>query len=80
MTVKEQLHQVVDELNDAQAEAALRRIEALRSDPLVRFMDAAPVDDEPITPEEEPAIAEAETERAAGAERISFDEINRTYG
>lgn len=65
MTVKEQLDRVVDELSDDQAEAALRRIDALRSDPLVRFMDAAPLDDESVTAEEKAAIAEVETDRAA---------------
>ena len=80
MTVKEQLHRVVDELSDEQAEAALRRIDAMRSDPLVRYMDSVPLDEEPVTSEEEAAIAEIEAEQAAGAERVSFDEIKRTYG
>lgn len=80
MTVKEQLHRVVEELSDEEAEAALRRIDALRSDPLVRFMDAAPLDDEPVTAEQQAALAEVDAERAAGAGRISFDEIKRTHG
>jgi hypothetical protein len=79
MTVKERLHRVVDELTDAQAEAALRRIDALRDDPLVRYLDAAPVDDEPVTAEEEAAIAEAEADRINGAPTVSFDEIKRKY-
>jgi hypothetical protein len=79
MTVKERLHQVVDELTDEEAEAMLRRVEALRSDPFVRYLDAAPVDDEPVTPEEEAAIAEVEADRAAGVPRIPFDDVKRKH-
>lgn len=79
MTVKERLHRAIDELSDEQAEAALRRIDALRDDPLVRFLDAAPVDDEPVASEEEAAIAEVEADRANGVPTIPFDEIKRTY-
>jgi hypothetical protein len=67
------------QLSDVEAEAALRRIDALRGDPLVRFLDAAPVEDEPITPEEEAAVAEADADRDAGEPSISFDEIRRKY-
>jgi len=78
MTVKERLHRVVDEMSDDEAET-LRRIETLRSDPLVRFFDAAPIDDEPVTPEEEAATAEVERDRRAGISPFSFDEIRRRY-
>lgn len=77
--MKERLHLVIDKLSDEEAEAALRRIEALRNDPLVRFLDAAPIDDEPVTAEETAAIAEADADRAAGADSIPFDEIKRKY-
>ena len=80
MTVKERLHQVVEELSDEEAEAMLRRVEALRSDPFLRYLDAAPVDDEPVTPEEEAAIAEVEADRAAGVPRIPFDDVKRKHG
>jgi hypothetical protein len=57
----------------------LRRVEALRRDPFVRYLDAAPVDDEPVTPEEEAAIAEVEADRAAGVPRIPFDDVKRKH-
>jgi hypothetical protein len=79
MTVKERLHQVVDQMSDEEAEAMLRRIEILRTDPFVRFLDAAPIDDEPVSPEEEAAVAEVEADRAAGVPTIPFDEIKRKY-
>jgi len=79
MTVKERLHRVVDELSDEEAEAMLRRVEALRTDPLVRFLDQAPVDDEPVTTEEEAALAEVEADRAAGVPTIPLDDVKRKY-
>jgi len=79
MTTRERLHQVVDELSDEEAEAMLRRIEILRTDPFVRFLDGAPIDDEPVTAEEEAAVAEVEADRAAGVPTIPFDEIKRKY-
>lgn len=79
MTVKARLHQAVDELTDGQAEAALRRIDALRSDPLVQFLDSAPVDDEPVSDEERAAVAEAEAARVAGISSIPLDEIKRKF-
>ena len=51
-----------------------------RKDPLVRFLDGAPLDDEPETDEERAAVAEVESDRAAGVEGVSFEEIKRAYG
>ena len=79
MTVKERLHRVVEEMTDEEAEATLRRIDTLRNDPFVCFLDAAPVDDEPITAEDEQAFADVEADRAAAVPNISFDEIKSKY-
>ena len=79
MTVKERLHHVVEQMTDEEAEATLRRIDAQRTDPFVRFLDAAPIDDEALTAEEEAAVAETDADRAAGIPPISFDDIKRTY-
>lgn len=79
MTVKERLHRAVEELSDEEAEAVLRQLEALRSDPFVRYLDSAPVDDEPVTPAEEAAIAEVEADRVAGMPRVPFDDVKRKY-
>ena len=79
MTVKERLLRVVEEMTEAEAEATLRRIDVLRNDPLVRFLDAAPIDDEPITAEDVQAIADVEADRAAAVPTISFDDIKSKY-
>jgi hypothetical protein len=39
---------------------------ASRTDPFVRFLEAAPIDAEPITAEEDAAIAEVEADRSCG--------------
>ena len=46
MSVKERLHDVVEQMSEEEAEATLRRIDAKRADPFLRFLDAAPIDDE----------------------------------
>jgi hypothetical protein len=79
MTVKERLHQVIEQMTDEEAEATLRRIEARRTDPFLRYLDAAPLDDEPVSPEEEAAVAEVEADRAAGVPTIPFDDIKRKH-
>lgn len=79
MTVKDRLHQMVDSMSEEEAEATLRRINLQRADPLVRFFDAAPVDDEPVSADEEAAVAEADADRAQGVPTIPFDEIKRKY-
>ena len=79
MTVKEHLHDVVEQMSDEEAAATLRRIDAQRTDPFLRFLDAAPIDDEPVSPDEEAALAEVEADRAAGVPTIPFDEIKAKH-
>jgi hypothetical protein len=79
VTIKERLHDVVDRMTDEEAEATLRRIDAQRLDPLLRFLDAAPIDDEPVSSDEEAALVEVEADRAAGVPRVSFDDIKHKY-
>jgi len=79
VTVKERLHHVVEQMTDEEAEATLRRIDAQRADPFVRFLDAAPIDDEPVSAEEEASVAEVEANRATGVPTIPFDDVKRKY-
>ena len=79
MTVKERLHDVVNDMSDEEAEAPLRRIVAQRTDPFLGFLDAAPIDDEPVSSEEQATLAEVETDREAGVPRVSFDDVKHKY-
>jgi predicted transcriptional regulator len=76
MNARERLMQVVAQMPDDEAEATLARIHARRSDPFLRYLDAAPIDDEPLTPEEEAAIAAGRADAAAGRV-VSFDDLKR---
>jgi hypothetical protein len=59
MTTKERLHQLVDELSEQEAEAALVIVERRRDDPMLHALASAPIDDEPPDPEEDASAAEA---------------------
>jgi PHD/YefM family antitoxin component YafN of YafNO toxin-antitoxin module len=78
MTAKEQLRERIETLTEREAEHTLRLLDDLR-DPLTRFLDEAPLDDEPITPEELAAVAEARADVEAGR-TVSLDEIKRELG
>ena len=80
MTAKEKLRAAVDELSEADAADILDYL-AHRdpgSDGLSELLRNAPVDDEPVTPEEEEGVAEARAEIARG-EIISAEEIRREF-
>lgn len=55
-------------------------IEARANDPLIRWLEQAPPEDEEISAEEEAAVQEALEELAKGAPLISLDEIKREFG
>lgn len=77
MTAKEQLRERIETLTEHEAERTLRLLDDLR-DPLTALLDNAPIDDEPSTPEEEAAVAEARADIAAGR-TVSLDEITREF-
>jgi hypothetical protein len=77
MTAKEQLRELVDELSETEAARALEVLIARRGeqrDALMEFLENAPLDDEPTTPEEEAAVQEA-LEAAARGETITLEEF-----
>jgi hypothetical protein len=51
--------------------------DASQTDPFRCFLEAALTEDETITAKEDDAIAEVETDRAAGVPSIPFDVIKR---
>jgi CO dehydrogenase/acetyl-CoA synthase beta subunit len=68
MTVKDDLHRLVDELPKKELHSAKRYLEYLRNlgDPVLRALIEAPEDDEEETEEERAAVAEAYKDLAAG--------------
>ena len=79
MAVKDKLHQLVDELPDSEVHAAERFLAYLRdvgSDPFLRMLAEAPVDDEPTTAEEDEGAAEAWQEYLRGEAR-PWEEVRK---
>jgi hypothetical protein len=73
MTVKEDIHHLVDELDEDAAREALAYLHTLG---LPAFLRNAPLDDEPETDEERVAVQEARDELARG-EFVSAEEAKR---
>lgn len=74
--LRARLHELVDELPDAELAAARRFLEflGLTEDPVLRALRLTPPDDEPVTDEERAAIAEARAEYERG-EAIPWDRL-----
>jgi predicted transcriptional regulator len=81
MTIKEELHRLVDELPESESQAAKRFLEYLRNmgDPMMQALMEAPMDDEPETEEERAAMAEAYDDIAAGRV-VTMEEIRHEFG
>lgn len=80
MTVtKQELHQLIEEIPEEEHQAAakyLKRLRDLTADPVYQAFMNAPIDDEPVTPEERRLIDEARAEVARG-EVVSWEEAQR---
>lgn len=76
MEYRQTLHTLVDELPEPELPAARRYLEYLRqtADPLRRALEAAPVDDEPLTDDDRAAIRQGRKEHAKG-ETASHDDV-----
>jgi hypothetical protein len=79
MTTKQQLHKLVDELSEQEAEAALVIVERRRDDPMLHALASAPIDDEPSSPEEDASAVDALASYRRG-EAISSEEMRRELG
>ena len=78
MTAKEQLRDAIDALSEDEARDALRYIEVRRVDPMLAAFLAAPIEDEPVTEDEERAVAEAREEYRRG-QAVPLDEIRHEF-
>jgi len=83
MTVKERLHELVDELPEgapaAAAERMLAHLGRLQDDPVLRALIDAPLDDEPESEEEKAAVAEGLAALARG-DVLSDEELRSELG
>ncbi len=80
MTAREHLYALVESLPEDELKPAVRFLEFLkdlRGDPVLRALERAPIDDEPLTEEDVRALEEAYEDRAQG--RVySHDEVRRS--
>ena len=77
MTAKAKLRERIETFTEGEAAETLRLLDR-RTDPLTVLLDNAPLDDEPVTEEEEAAVQIAREEIARG-ETISLDEIRAEF-
>jgi hypothetical protein len=78
MTAKEQLRDIIDTLSEDEARDALRYLEVRRVDPVLAAFLAAPLDDEPVTGEEERSVAEARAQYPRGGS-VPLDELRHEF-
>ena len=83
MTVKERLHQLVDELPEGRAtlaaERALTHLRQIAEDPVLQALMNAPLDDEMETDEERIAVAEGLADLERG-DVVTDEELRRELG
>lgn len=79
MTTKERLHELVDELTDAEAAATLLVTERHRDDAMLQTLASAPLDDEPSSPAEDRSAHEALGAYQRG-DAIGPDELKHDLG
>jgi hypothetical protein len=76
---KKQAHELIDQLDPAQVSAVVPLLQFMLLDPVSRSLAAAPVEQEPVSPEEAAALDEARAALDRG-ERISHEDILREFG
>jgi hypothetical protein len=81
MPMRDTLHRLVDELPESELAAAERFLNYLRAttDPVLRALLEAPLDDEPEADDERQAVQEAREELARGEVR-TLEEVRRELG
>lgn len=80
MTAKDKLRQAVEELTELEAEDTLAYIARRRErDPVLEAFDNAPLEDEPITEEEERAVEEGREAYRRG-ETYTREQIRQELG
>jgi hypothetical protein len=80
-TDKQRAHELIERLEQTQIPTAVRFLEFLLIDPVLRSIATAPVDDEPLTEEEDQALSRAdEWLKARGGKGIPHEEVLAEFG
>jgi hypothetical protein len=78
MTAKEKLRARVEDLSEQEAEATLDFI-ASRGQSFGDWLDARPEDDEPLSAEEQAALADSDADIADGR-TVSYEQVKQELG
>lgn len=79
MEVRDRIHKLIDELSEPELEAVERMLQRIAEDPVLYAYITAPEDDEPESPGEAQAVAEAYDAIERG-DVVTDDEIRRELG
>jgi len=81
LTEKQHAHELIERLEGSQLPTAVRFLEFILLDPVFRSMATAPVDEEPLTEEEEQALDRADAWlKQNGGKGIPHEEILAEFG
>lgn len=78
MTAKEKLRERVENLSEQEAEATLDFI-ASRGESFADWLDVRPEDDEPLSTEDQAALAESDSDIAVG-QTVSYEQVKQDVG
>lgn len=76
---KHHAHELIDRLDPAQVSAVVPLLQFMLLDPLDRSLAAAPVEQEPVSPEEAATLDQAHASLARG-QGVSHEDILREFG
>jgi hypothetical protein len=76
---KQHAHELIDHLDPAQVSAVVPLLQFMLLDPVSRSLAAAPVEQEPVSPEEAAALDQARASLDRG-QSISHEDILREFG
>jgi hypothetical protein len=78
---KHHAHELIERLPESQIDTAVRFLEFMLLDPVSRSIATAPVDDQPLTAEEEQALARADAWlKQRGGRGIPHEEVLAEFG
>jgi hypothetical protein len=78
---KQHAHELIERLPASQIDTAVRFLEFMLLDPVSRSIATAPVDDEPLTAEEEQALSRADDWlKEKGGRGIPHEEVLAEFG
>ena len=78
---KQRAHELIDQLDSFKLATAVRFLEFIAMDPVTRSIATAPVDDEPLTDEEDRALRRADVWlKPNGGKGVPHEEVLAEFG